>query len=99
MTNGWNRRRARQFVQVEAGWLASLQVQRHSEVTTILEQLAASQRRTQAHFERQPVLRLVQRRAHAADGIAQEMNCWNTRQEPAFPEQPIGVQVPDDGLF
>ena len=63
------------------------------------QQFDARDRGTQPHVEGPPMPRVVQRRGHAVNPVAEEGYGRHTRQPPALPEDQIRMQVPDDRLL
>src|SRR5207244_535203 len=89
---------AGQRVELKPRRFAPLRIQSRCVKSSVVQQLDSSQRRAKPHLKRAPAPRLMQSRAEPFGGVAHKPDLRHPSQEPAFPEDQVGVKMADDGL-
>ena len=76
-----------------------LRVNFHDVIAAVVQQFDAGERWAEAHAERPPIMRGVQRRGELAHGISEKPHGRDAGEQPAFPQNQTRVEMADDGLL
>src|SRR5208337_521556 len=80
----------------KAGGAGCRRIEVDGVIAAVVEQFGARQGRAEPHVERPPVMRFVQGGTETVDVAAKKADRRNAREQPAFPQNQIGVEMAND---
>lgn len=84
---------------MDSQWLPPIEIQVHGQITSVFEQFNPRKTWAKPHVKGLPIPGTTQRRAEAFGSMSQKSDARQTGQAITLPQDQVGVQMADNGLF